>query len=166
MALSAESQKHLKLLHILLASTWLSSALTLTLLLACALPRAGAADRHGILLAAKFIDDWIIIPSAMGLLATSIVYSAATNWGWFRHGWIAAKWIVIVYGILFGTFFLGPRLNSLPPIAQGLDLAAAPPAPYAANLAFMRGWGAFQFATLIAAYAFSVYKFRFRRKAK
>ncbi len=66
----------------------------------------------------KFIDDFIIIPGAMGCLLTGLIYSVFTNWGWFKYNWIIVKWCINIYGVIFGTFWLGPWLNSLLSISK------------------------------------------------
>jgi len=109
-------------------------------------------------LASKLIDDLVVIPGAMGSLATGLLYSLFTPWGFFKHRWVAVKWGITVYGILFGTFFLGPWLNSLPPVSGELGAGALD------NYAYMRArglnsvWGGFQVATLLFALFISVLK--------
>lgn len=160
MRLSPGRMRLLKFVHIILSSAWLASAMILVFFFTAVVPEAPRADLHGILIALKTIDDWVIIPAANGILITGIVYGIATHWGWFRHGWITAKWAITLYGILFGTFLLGPRLNRLPELAASVSLDSPLPAEFTANLAFLQTWGPVQLATLLAAYLLPVYKWK------
>jgi hypothetical protein len=98
------------------AGIWLGAAVCLTFgnLFLSGSPSPGLA---GITMALKFIDDFIIIPGAIGCLLTGVLYAVLTHWGWFKYRWITVKWIITILGIFFGTFFLGPWQNTLPPIA-------------------------------------------------
>lgn len=74
------------------------------------------AGLYGINLSMKFVDDWIIIPGAMGSLLTGVLYTVFTRWGWFKHRWITVKWAITIFGILFGRqplflLFLCPLSN-------------------------------------------------------
>jgi uncharacterized membrane protein len=162
MRLSARRAKLLKFIHIVLASAWLASVMILVFFFTAVIPGATRQDLHGILIAVKAIDDYIIIPAANGILISGLVYGIATHWGWFRHGWVAAKWVITLYGILFGTFLLGPRLNRLPVLAAAAPFDAALPVEFAADLAFLQIWGSVQLATLLAAYLLSVYRWKMK----
>ena len=160
MKLSPRQMRLLKFVHIVLSSAWLASAMILVPFFTAVVPGASRTDLHGILIALKTIDDWVIIPAANGILITGIVYGAVTHWGWFRHGWITAKWAITLYGILFGTFLLGPKLNRLPELAASVPLDVPLPAEFTAHLAFLQVWGLVQLATLLAAYLLSVYRWK------
>ena len=113
--IGASGQKWLKGLHVFLASLWVGGALALTLLQLFLNPTDGM-ELYGIISTMKFIDDFIIIPGGVGLLVTGLIYSIWTNYGWFKYKWVVVKWCINLYGIILGTFFLGPWINSLPPI--------------------------------------------------
>lgn len=72
----------------------------------------------------KIIDDFIIIPAALGSLITGLIISWFTNWGFFKFNWVTVKWIVTVSSILFDTFWLGPWLNGMAAISQAERLLA------------------------------------------
>jgi hypothetical protein len=56
-----------------------------------------------------------------------------TPWGFFKHRWVAWKWILTVACILFGTFVLGPMINGQPAISAALGLDALADPAYQAN---------------------------------
>ena len=64
-------------------------------------------------MAAKIVDDCLIIPSALGSLFTGLTFSLFTSGGFFRHRWLTFKWVATLGTILFGTFFLGPWVNGM-----------------------------------------------------
>lgn len=148
--------KWLKALHLLFVCMWVGGALGILCVQNLLAPRG--AELYGADLASKLIDDLVVIPGAMGSLATGLLYSLFTPWGFFKHRWVAVKWGITVYGILFGTFFLGPWLNSLPPVSGELGAGALD------NYAYMRArllnsaWGGFQVCTLLFALFISVLK--------
>jgi uncharacterized membrane protein len=155
--LTRNGQKWLKFFHILFAGTWVGAGLCLNLMI---IFLEGKDDRmlYGILVSMKFIDDFVIIPCAMMTLLTGVLYSMLTNWGWFKFKWITVKWIITLYGILFGTFFLGPWLNSLPLMADtsGLKALTFPKFIYSTNMLYI--FGVFQVFTLIFAILISTLK--------
>ena len=154
----ARGQRILKIIHLLLVGLWLGGALALNLMLAALGPGWSGGELLGYDLARKFVDDFVIIPGALGCLLSGLLISLFTPWGFFRHRWVAVKWILTVACIIFGTFYLGPRINGQPPLSLALGLAAASDPVYLANrLANMvGGWG--QMAVLIFMVAISVLK--------
>lgn len=160
MKLGASGQKWLKIAHLFFVCIWVGPGVTLVAMqLALAPgPEGTGGMLHGIDTAMKFVDDYLIIPGAFGCLITGFLYSLLTNWGFFRHGWITVKWIITVGGILFGTFYLGPWINALPPASQELGLEALGDPAYLHNKTMNLIWGPVQVASLLFAVAISVLK--------
>ena len=150
-------QKILKCFHLFFASLWIGGGISLTIM-NFLLKASDGMELFGMNMSMKMIDDLIIIPGAVGSLLTGILYSAFTNWGWFKHRWITIKWIINIFGVLFGTFFLGPWLNSLPLISieKGINALADP--LYSTNLEMLRLFGTFQVSTIVLALVLSVLK--------
>ncbi len=122
--------KWLKIVHLVLASLWLGGAIALTAMQYGMRP-AGDGALHGIDESMRFIDDFIIIPGAVGSLLTGLFYGVKTRWGFFRHRWVTVKWILTVSAVVFGTFWLGPWLNAMGPISARMGLAALADPAYA-----------------------------------
>lgn len=155
--LSAKGQKWLKSFHILFSCLWVGGAVSLTIMI------FDMKDSDGILLpgiiaSIKFIDDFIIVPGALGLLLTGLIYSIFTKWGWFKHNWIIVKWIITLYGVIFGTFFLGPWINSMPQICETEGLNIFSNKVFLSNLLMSKLWGTFQLATILFAVFISIFK--------
>jgi uncharacterized membrane protein len=155
--MKVKGQKWLKGLHIFFACIWIGAGFCL-ILMQMGLNADSGGTLHGIDVSMKFIDDFIIIPGAIGSLITGLIYALFTNWGFFKHRWITVKWVINVGGILFGTFYLGPWLNSLPPISAELGLEALSDPVYMYNKAMNSWFGPIQVATLIFAAIISVLK--------
>ena len=154
----AHGQRILKITHLLLAGLWLGGALALNLMISVLGPGQSGGELLGYDLARKFVDDFIIIPGALGCLLSGLLISLFTPWGFFRHRWVAIKWFLTVAGIIFGTFYLGPRVNSQPFLSLELGLAAATDPVYLANRLtnIVGGWA--QMAVLIFMVIISVLK--------
>ena len=155
--LGLKGRQWLKFFHILFAALWVGGGVSLILMQAT-LSTTQAGALHGVDLAMKFIDDFIIIPGAVGSLLTGLLYSLFTNWGFFKHRWVTVKWIINVGGVIFGTFWLGPWLNGLPPISAELGLKALSDPVYLHNKTMNMWFGPIQVATIIFAVWLSVLK--------
>jgi hypothetical protein len=60
-----------------------------------------------------FIDNYIIIPAAIGSCLTGLIYSHLTQWGYLKYYWIMVKWIFTITFIVIGFFWLIPWLNNM-----------------------------------------------------
>ncbi|MDR1577917.1 MAG: DUF2269 family protein [Deltaproteobacteria bacterium] len=156
--LGARGQKVLKTVHLLLAGLWVGGAVGLNLLIICLGPAASGEELLGYNLAAILIDDFVIIPGAMGCLLTGLLISGLTPWGFFKRKWVAIKWILTIFCILFGTFVLGPTVNNQPDITIkfGLDALANP--EYQSNYFYSVLGGVFQILALAFMVIISVFK--------
>lgn len=110
MRLSARGQKILKAVHLITAVCWVGGALSLLVLNRLTGDLAFTEHAYGLNFAKHSIDVFVvIIPGAVGCLLTGLCYSLLTPWGFKKHGWILAKWVLTVGLIVSGTFYLGPR---------------------------------------------------------
>jgi hypothetical protein len=57
----------------------------------------------------NLLDDWLVIPSAIGSVVTATLLCWITNYGFTKFYWIIVKWFLTTGLIIFGTFgcFLG-----------------------------------------------------------
>lgn len=155
--LSQNAQKWLKAVHLFFVALWVGGAVSL-FLMQTNLQAQWDMELYGLNRGMRFVDDFVIIPGAFGCLLTGLMFSAFTKWGFFRHGWITFKWVINISCILFGTFWLGPWLNSLAPMARAMGLAAYHYPLYAHNM-FMNTVGAgVQLAFLMFALCISTLK--------
>jgi hypothetical protein len=111
---------------------WLGGSAGLNLMILLPGDPSGAGGLAAYARACKLIDDLVVVPGAIGCLLTGLLFSALSPWGFFKHRWVAVKWALTVYCVLYGTFFLGPRVNAQAELALAGGLA---PLGSAASLA-------------------------------
>ncbi len=155
--LSAKGQRWLKCLHIYTACVWVGCATTLSIMQLFVKPENGS-ELYGILATLDFIDLFILVPGAIGTFLTALVYSIWTNWGWFKHNWIIVKWIICTFGIVFGTFWLGPWMSGNVHIAKDLGMEALTDPQYLSNRNNSIMFGTLQACTVIFSVFISVLK--------
>lgn len=136
---------------------WVGAAIVLSVKQFFVSP-SGGGELYGIHSTMEFIDNFIIIPGAFGVLLTGVVYSVWTGWGWFKHNWIMVKWVVCAYGIAFGTYPLGPWQKSLVEISREQGLAGLTNPTYVHARGMLYVFGTFQVLTLIFAVFVSALK--------
>lgn len=163
--LKAKGLKWLKSFHLIAVSCWIGGAVSLILLYFI---KAGVNDGgilYGINRSIHHVDiAVVVIPGAFGCLATGLVYSLFTNWGFFRHGWLIYKWIITVAAILFGTFFLGPWETEMMKISGKLGPASLTDAEYLYSEKMNIIFGTIQVSVLIITVFVSVFKPRGKNK--
>jgi hypothetical protein len=71
-----------------------------------------AAVLHTLNAAITLLDDWIVIPSAIGSVVTATVLCWVTNYGFVKFYWVITKWVLTTGLIIFGTFWLFPWGNA------------------------------------------------------
>ena len=106
----------------------------------------------------KILDDYVIIPAALGSLFTGFLFSCFTNWGFFKFDWITVKWIFTVAQILFGTFFLGPWTNTAVDVSYTERLFSLDNSVYLHCKLMLSIFGPLQAAVLIIMIFISVLK--------
>jgi hypothetical protein len=150
--------KVLKFIHLLFAGLWIGGAVGLNLLIVGLQVAENDGELHGFNLACKFLDDAVVIPGAVGCLASGFLICLLTNWGFFKHRWVVVKWILTVFCILFGTFQLGPTVNDQPLISQEEGLAALANPAYLDNYHASLAGGAVQVLLILFMFYLSVFK--------
>ena len=155
--LSARGQKWLKGFHVVFGCVWLGSAVCLAVVQFFINPSDGK-ELYGINSTIHFMDYFILVPGAPGVFLTALIYSIWTNWGWFKHKWIIVKWVICLYGIIFGTYPLGPWQTGMTLISQQKGMAALLDPTYLHNQNMLYIFGTFQTATLLFAVFLSTLK--------
>ena len=155
--LGLKGRQWLKGFHVFFACMWVGAAVCLAARQFTINPVDGM-ELYGITATLDFIDIFVIIPGAVGIFLTGLLYSIFTNWGWFKHNWIIVKWVICIYGIAFGTYPLGPWMSELVVIAKQQGLAALTDPTFVHNQTMLMIFGTFQLLTLIFACFVSVLK--------
>ena len=81
--------------------------------------------------AINLLDDWIVIPAAIGSVVTATGLCWGTNYGFTKFYWVLTKWVLTTGLILFGTFWLFPWGNSAAAISRQKGLQAFSDPAYA-----------------------------------
>ena len=156
-SLGALGLKSLKMLHLFFAVMWIGGAIALLLVLFLTNPENGS-EAYMRSLVLKIIDDCIIIPGAVGNLLVGILYGVWTKWGFFKQRWLIVKWVMTAGQILFGTFVLGPWVNTNVKLARELSDAVLTDPLFLHNIAQSKFWGSIQTACLLLYIVISVLK--------
>ena len=160
---SAKQQRWLKCFHLFFVCLWVAGVVTITLMIFIMKANDGM-ELYGIDISKKLVDDFIIIPGAIGSFFNGLLYSIFTKWGWFKHRWVTVKWAITLFGMVFGTFFLGPWLNAMPPISIMKGLAALSDTTYMHSQQMLYVWTPFTLVLVLFALFISVLKPWKRRK--
>ena len=154
---SAKGQKWLKCFHLFFVCLWVAGVVAIALMIYI-MKATNGMELYGIDISKKFIDDFIIIPGAIGTFLTGVLYAIFTKWGWFKHTWITVKWAITLFGMVFGTFWLGPWLNAMPPISMMKGLAALSDTTYMQNQQMLSVWTPLTLVLVLFALFISVLK--------
>lgn len=155
--MNQKQMRILKIVHIFFFVIWIGGGLGLIALMFLADP-AAPDDVYMKFQSMQVIDDYIIIPGAMGSLAVGFFYGIWTGWGFFKHTWLTVKWVMTTVQILFGTFALGPWLNKNVDIAHQLRGAALSNSDFINNTSHIQLWGSVQVLLLLFMMVISVIK--------
>lgn len=155
--LSANGMKALKVVHIVSAVAWFGSAIIMNLLRHL-VKVEDAAGMYWMAEILEAIDMKIIIPGAVGCLLTGIAYGVFSHWGFFKHRWLTVKWVLTLFMILFGTFYMGPLVKDNVVIGKALLNGGGNVAQYWLNVTANEYAGLLQTVLLLFVIIISVYK--------
>ncbi len=122
--LSIRQKNWLLSAHVAFAALWTGTVLSM-FALAMSNQHSNNADvLHALNSAINLLDDYVVIPAAVGSLLTGTLLCWLTVWGFFKHYWVIAKWIGTVTLIVTGTFWLYPWANAATAISEAQQLQA------------------------------------------
>jgi uncharacterized membrane protein len=157
--LKAKGLKWLKSFHLIAVSCWVGGAVSLILLYFLKNGVAEDGVLYGINRSIHHVDmAVVVIPGAFGCLATGLIYSLFSDWGFFKHTWLIFKWIITVTAILFGTFFLGPWESTMMEISGKLGMSSLSDQAYLYNEKMNLTFGTIQVLVLMATIFISIFK--------
>ncbi len=82
--------------HVAFAALWTGTVLSMFVLALRNQNSTNADVLHALNSAINLLDDYVVIPSALGSLLTGTLLCWLTVWGFFKHYWVIAKWVGIV----------------------------------------------------------------------
>ncbi|MEC4804858.1 MAG: DUF2269 family protein [Jaaginema sp. PMC 1079.18] len=110
--------------HVTFAGIWFGTGLCLVVMVLRNAHNPNGDGLYAVNEMAKFLDDFLIIPTATLSLLTGFFLSWLTNWGFVKHYWVMTKWFLTISLIVFGTFWLGPWINAVTSISEAERLQA------------------------------------------
>lgn len=155
--LSAKGMKALKAVHLVCVIAWFGSAISMNLLRHLVVVE-DAAGMYWMAEILEAIDMKILVPGAIGCLFTGLVYGVFSHWGFFRHRWLTVKWVLTLFMILFGTFYMGPLVKENVLIGKAILEGNGDVVHYASNVTANAYAGLLQLVLLTIATVVSVYK--------
>ena len=153
--LGTKGIKYLKIAHLFFVIVWFGGGIALSVSAIASIAQSNDAIYMRSLIL-QIIDDYLIIPGAIGCLLTGLIYGIWSKWGFFKHRWLTVKWILTAFSILFGTFILGPWINNNVDLSKNInDIATS---EIAHNLSMTQIWGTLQLSMLLIMVIISVLK--------
>jgi hypothetical protein len=156
--LAKNGMKILKIVHLVAASCWIGTSAVLTLLNFSNDAAVSEGMLRGLLTSSQLADFGILVPGALGCLATGLVFALFTPWGFFKHGWLTCKWLLTIASILSGTFLLGAWEEDMLSLSRTLGNAALADSAYLAARTKFLAASCVQFAVLAFMVVISVFK--------
>ncbi len=156
--LGIKGRAWLKGFHIFFGCAWIGTALSIVLIGFVKGHTPNGDELYAVNASIKLIDDFIIIPAALGSLITGLLICWLTNWGFFKFNWIIVKLILAIAQILFGTFWLGKWVNSATAISDAERAIALQNQTYLYFREMNNYFGSVQALLLIIVIFISVFK--------
>lgn len=147
----------MKTIHLALGAIWLGAGVSMFVLRLVWMP-SGHTDLYALNYGTGLINDWIVIPTALASLLTGLLSSWLTPWGFFKHRWVTAKWILTVAVIVGSPLITTQWDRELEAISSVEGLMALQNPVYLHYQALVNGSGAVKVAILFAITAISVLK--------
>jgi hypothetical protein len=110
--LSISQKNWLLSAHIGFAALWTGAVLSMFLLSLRNTSSTNADVLNALDSAINLLDDWIVIPSAIGSVVTATLLCWGTNYGFTKFYWVITKWFLTTGLVVFGTFWLFPWGNT------------------------------------------------------
>jgi hypothetical protein len=121
--LSLQQKNWVLSFHIGFAALWSGAVLSMFLIALRNKDTTNADILFALNSAINLLDDFIVIPAAIGSVVTATLLCWQTNYGFFKFYWVITKWILTTGLMIFGTFWLFPWGNAAEDIAlkEGLN---------------------------------------------
>ena len=126
----------LKISHLLFAIMWIGGVMALVSLQLGQAPQTKdmmylAAQSHLI------VDEYFLIPGGIGIIVTAVLYGSFSKWGFFKHKWLVAKWILTVLLVVLGAGYMGVTIKENMVYAQRIQADNADTSIFLANIRYV-----------------------------
>ncbi|WP_414529763.1 hypothetical protein [Nodularia chucula] len=122
--LSIKQKNWLLSAHVAFAALWTGTVLSMFLLSLRNRNADNGDALYALNSAINLLDDYIVIPSAIGSVITATFLCWTTNYGFTKFYWVIVKWILTTGLVVFGTFWLFPWGNVAEDISAQSGLQA------------------------------------------
>lgn len=102
--------------HVIVSVGWLGTVLAYLALAMTGLVTAQGETSRSVYTSMELIGWYVIVPCSAAALLTGVVQSLGTEWGLFRHYWIAAKLGLTVVGTLVLVMHM-PKVTQMAQVA-------------------------------------------------
>jgi uncharacterized protein with FMN-binding domain len=126
------AQRLLKAIHIASAGVWLGGLIAIVVLLVVGPHESANRARFGLDLGAYTVHDTMLFWAFVATLVTGFLFALLTTWGFFRHDWLTAKWLLASALFVLSLWFQSPSIATTAGLADaglehiaGLDYAQA-----------------------------------------
>lgn len=99
--LGSNGLKWLKIVHILLIVVFLGGIIS-SLAINSNLDISTYDTAYSTYKSSIIISDYVVRYGAQGTMLIGIIYGVFTNWGFFKHRWIAVKWVLWIAQTFIG----------------------------------------------------------------
>lgn len=110
--------------HIGFAALWTGTVLSMFLLSLRNTNAVNADALYALNSAITLLDDYVVIPAAIGSVLTATLLCWTTNYGFTKFYWVISKWFLTTGLVIFGTFWLFPWGNMAEEISAQEGLQA------------------------------------------
>lgn len=122
-SLGKSGKQWLKSLHLIVSVIWLGAAISMNVLRFAWAP-SGSGDLYAVDHAIAVIDNWVVVPAAFATLATGLLESWLTSWGFFIYRWVTVKWILTLGIMIYAPLFIAGWDRNIQAISQVEGLLA------------------------------------------
>ena len=118
--LPPKAVKLLRSIHIICVGLMIGAAAGVLVSLRLMYTRGDNLDHLTADLVQASLVNGLFLWAFYGLLATAILFSLFTSWGFFRHTWIVLKWVGLVLMVFFSVNGLIPAVDGMAALSDGL----------------------------------------------
>jgi hypothetical protein len=109
--------------HVVIAAVWFGTALTMVAIALYAshlysIPSVSGDSLYTLQAILAYLNDYLLMPAATLSILSGTALCALTVWGFFKHYWVIAKWVVTVTIITVVSGWVGPWVYAATAIAE------------------------------------------------
>jgi hypothetical protein len=109
--------------HVVIAAVWFGTALTMVAIALYAshlysIPSVSGDSLYTLQAILAYLNDYLLMPAATLSILSGTALCALTIWGFFKHYWVIAKWVVTVTIITAISGWVGPWVYAATAIAE------------------------------------------------